>query len=80
MPRCPACGKEITHLIYARSIVEWIPFQVWDGKKVYGDPYPLENDAISQFECPECLKTVAKTEEEALKFLGGKPDMVTYLS
>ena len=85
MPRCPECEEELTEIAFtATKTVSWggtvvidltngTPtlkcFQDWDS-----EAHEAADNHKTEFECPECGATLAKTDEEAIKFLQGKKD------
>ena len=74
MGKCPKCKRRITHLNNWRGGESKYRFE-WDADSGVGT-YDLvlemeENGRVNDFECPNCERVIAKSEEKALKGLEG---------
>ncbi|MEM2352147.1 MAG: hypothetical protein QXT26_07045 [Thermoproteota archaeon] len=73
MPKCPNCGREIDHLInYVTNVTEEFRlFLTEDGEPDYQYVDTLLGGSESEYRCPECDEVLARTENDAVKFLRG---------
>ena len=70
--KCPKCKKEIEELKHWEKI-DSISFCNLEGGELnyYGQEQIYDNAIDLEWCCPECLKTLFITEDEAIKFLKG---------
>lgn len=68
---CPNCHKEIDTLRHFQTGEMSYKFWVQNGLPYYEQDEFNEDNKMIEWECPECHKVVAKTEEQATNILKG---------
>lgn len=63
---CPACKKELQNLLLHLNAVYEVGI---DGKTLH---YTIYDEDEFTYYCPNCLETLAYSEEEVIKLLEGK--------
>jgi len=74
MPKCPSCGVNTSYLVhYVNLPPRESLFCLVEGKPRY-EPMEkkIEDDAIDEYQCPECSTTLFTEEEAAVAFLKGE--------
>jgi predicted RNA-binding Zn-ribbon protein involved in translation (DUF1610 family) len=65
MPKCPHCGEEVERLFLEKRILYAV--KLVDGQLIY-----TEKEREATYRCPNCCRVIARSEEEAERFLSGQ--------